>query len=79
MAEKREHRKPDVPREAREAERVANHMYGSLKLKTAPKASGRGYVMGAAAVLKMMIEQASAQGDDREELKALAARFFMDI
>ena len=69
---KRTHRKPAVPREAREAEKITEQMYSSLKAPDAPKASPMGYIMGASMVLKMLIDQAVQQGESRDMLKAKA-------
>lgn len=69
------HTKPAVPRAAQQAEKVAKQMYSSLKAPDAPKASPTGYIMGASYVLKMLIDQAVAQGEDRGALKAQAMAF----
>jgi hypothetical protein len=47
-------------------------MYQSLTAPGAPKASPQGYIMGATMVLKLLIDQAVAQGEDRDALKAQA-------
>lgn len=75
----REHRQPEVPKAVQEAERVAKQMYASLKQAKAPKASCAGYVMGACAVVKMMIDQASQQGSDKDALKTWAIGFIQGI
>lgn len=72
---RRHHRRPDVPKEALEAERVARQMYNSLTQETAPRATSRGYVMGACAVLKGLVDQACQQGEDRDALKRYALDF----
>jgi hypothetical protein len=40
-------------------------------LKTAPKATPNGYVLGACYVLKILIDQASEQGADKKTLKEM--------
>ena len=45
----------------------------------APKASPMGYIMGASMVLKMLIDQAVQQGEDRDALKAQAMAYIMAI
>lgn len=72
---KRAHKKPAVPREAVEAEKVAKQMYSSLTAPDAPKAHPQGYIMGASMVLKMLIDQAVQQGEDRNALKAQAMTY----
>lgn len=72
---KKVHTKPAVPREAQQAGKVADRMYSSLKAPGAPKASPMGYIMGASYVLKMLIDQAVQQGEDRTALKAQAMAF----
>jgi hypothetical protein len=72
---KRTHTKPAVPKEAQQAERIVKQMYTSLTAPDAPKASPKGYIMGASMVLKMLIDQAVQQGEDRNELKALAMTY----
>jgi len=72
MPTARQHKKPAVPREALEAERVAKQMYNSLTQKTAPKATPAGYIMGACQVLGMLLSQAEQQGADKERLKLFA-------
>lgn len=72
---KRTHKKPAVPREAVEAEKVAKQMYSSLTAPDAPKAHPQGYIMGASMVLKMLIDQAVQQGEDRNALKAQAMTY----
>ena len=72
---KKTHTKPAVPKEAQQAEKIVEQMYSSLKAPDAPKASPMGYIMGASMVLKILIDQAVAQGEDREALKAQAMTF----
>lgn len=69
---KKTHTKPVMPKEAQEAEMVAKQMYSSLTATGAPKAHPLGYIMGASMVLKMLIDQAVQQGEDRDTLKAQA-------
>lgn len=76
---KKTHKKPDVPREALEAEKITEQMYSSLMTPDAPKASPMGYIMGASMVLKMLIDQAVQQGEDRDRLKAQAMTYIMSI
>ena len=64
-----------MPREAKQAEKVTQQMYQSLTAPGAPKASPQGYIMGAAMVLKMLIDQAVQQGEDRDMLKAQAMAY----
>lgn len=79
MTTARNHRKPAVPRAAKEAERVARQMYGSLTQQGAPKATPSGYIMGACTVLKMLMEQAVQQGSDKKQLRQYAASFIARI
>ena len=69
------HRKPAMPKEAQQAEKVTQQMYQSLTEPGAPKASPMGYIMGASYVLKMLIDQAVAQGENRDALKLQAMAF----
>ena len=69
------HTKPAVPREAQQAEKVTETMYQSLTAPGAPKASPQGYIMGASMVLKLLIDQAVAQGENRDALKLQAIAF----
>ncbi len=69
------HTKPAVPRAALQAEKVTETMYQSLKAPGAPKASPQGYIMGAAMTLKLLIDQAVQQGEDRNILKAQALTY----
>lgn len=69
------HTKPAVPRAAQQAEKVTQQMYRSLTAPDAPKASPQGYIMGAAMTLKLLIDQAVQQGEDRDALKAQAMTF----
>lgn len=75
MATNKTHKKPAVPKEAVEAAKVAKQMYLSLTEKGAPKASPEGYIMGACTVVKLLLDQAVAQGSDKEELKLHALNF----
>lgn len=79
MPTKRTHRKPTVPKEALEAEKVAKQMYTSLTQKDAPKATPSGYIMGACYVLKMLIEQAVNQGSNKDGIKLYAHQFIESI
>jgi hypothetical protein len=72
---KKTHTKPAVPREAQQAEKVTQQMYSSLLVPGAPKASPMGYIMGASYVLKMLIDQAVQQGENRDALKLQAIAF----
>lgn len=72
---KKTHTRPAVPLAAKQAEKVTMQMYQSLKAPDAPKASPQGYIMGAAMVLKLLIDQAVQQGEDRDALKAQAMAF----
>ena len=76
---KKTHRKPAVPLAAQQAEKIVETMYSSLKAPGAPKASPQGYVMGASLVLKMLIDQAVQQGENRDALKAQAMMFIQAI
>lgn len=73
------HTKPAVPRAAQQAEKVTETMYQSLTAPGAPKASPQGYIMGATMVLKLLIDQAVAQGEDRDALKAQALTYIAAI
>lgn len=75
MPTARKHRKPAVPREAKEAEKVARQMYDSLTCDKAPKATPSGYIMAACHVLGMLMTQAAAQGADKEKLKLYALQY----
>lgn len=79
MATSRQHKKPEVPREAQEAERVAKHMYTSLTQAKAPKASPAGYIMGACTVLQLLLDQAGRQGADKNALKQFSLNFIQGI
>ena len=72
---KKTHTKPAVPQEAVEGEAVCKQMYQSLTAPDAPKAHPKGYILGASMVLKMLIDQAVQQGEDRNELKAQAMAY----
>ena len=76
---KKAHQKPTVPREAQQAESVTKQMYQSLTVPGAPKASPMGYIMGATMVLKLLIDQAVQQGEDRDALKAQAMTYIQSI
>jgi hypothetical protein len=76
---KRTHTKPAVPKEAQQAEKIVKQMYSSLTAPGAPKASPMGYIMGASMVLKMLIDQAVQQGEDREALKTQAMSYILSI
>lgn len=73
------HTRPAVSRAARQAEEVTDTMYRSLTAPGAPKASPLGYIMGASMVLKLLIDQAVAQGEDRDALKAQAMAFIQSM
>ena len=73
------HKKPQLPKVAQQAEKVTQQMYQSLTLPGAPKASPMGYIMGASMVLKMLIDQAVQQGENRDELKKQAMTYIMAI
>lgn len=75
MATKRVHKKPIVPKEALEAEKVARTMYDALTQKGAPKATPTGYIMGACQVLKLLVKQAVEQGGDMEGIKMFVYQF----
>ena len=66
------HTKPAVPRAAQQAEKVTETMYQSLTAPGAPKASPQ-------MVLKLLIDQAVAQGEDRDALKAQALTYIAAI
>ena len=76
---KKTHTKPAIPQEAKEAELVAKQMYSSLTSPDAPKAHPLGYIMGASMVLKLLIDQAVQQGEDRDKLKAQAMTYIQVI
>lgn len=76
---RRKHTKPAISKEVIEAEQIALAMYNALKAPDAPKASTRGYVLGALAVLKTLIEQADQQGDDLGQLRSMALNFIARI
>lgn len=76
---KKTHTKPAVPRYAQEAEKIVKQMYSSLKAPGAPRAHPMGYIMGASMCLKMLIDQAVQQGEDREALKAQAMTYIQAI
>lgn len=79
MPTERKHKKPAVPKEAREAEKVARQMYGALTQQGAPKATPGGYIMGACTVLKMLMDQAVQQGCAKEDLKQYVRTFVEGI
>ena len=72
---KKTHTKPAMPLAAKQAEKVTETMYQSLMAPGAPKASPLGYIMGASMVLKLLIDQAVKQGEDRNALKAQAMTY----
>ena len=76
---KNNHSKPAIPLAAKQAMAVTEQMYQSLKAPDAPKASPQGYIMGASMVLKMLIDQAVEQGEDRDALKAQAMTYITSI
>ena len=76
---KKTHTKPAVPKAALQAEAVTKQMYQSLKAPDAPKASPLGYIMGASMVLKMLIDQAVQQGENRDALKLQAMAFIQSM
>ena len=76
---KKAHTKPAVPLAVQQAEKVTQQMYQSLKAPDAPKASPMGYIMGASMVLKLLIDQAVQQGEDRDALKAQAMAYIQAI
>ena len=67
---KKTHTKPVLPLAAKQAEKVTETMYKALTAPGAPKASPQGYIMGASMTLKLLIDQAVQQGEDRDRLKA---------
>lgn len=69
------HARPRIPAEAVEAEKITGVMYSSLTAPGAPRATPRGYIMGASMVLKMLIDQAVRQGEDRDAMKAQAMAY----
>lgn len=76
---KRRHAAPAVPKNFREAEKITEQMYRSLTSEGAPRATPMGYVMGASMVLKMLIDQAVQQGEDRDALKAQAMTYIQSM
>ena len=76
---KKTHTRPAVPREAKQAEKIVQQMYSSLTAPGAPRATPMGYIMGASMVLKMLIDQAVAQGEDRDAMKAQAMAYIQAI
>lgn len=79
MPTSRQHKKPSVPKEVAEAEKVAKHIYSSLTLKTSPKATPQGYMFGTLTVLRIIIEQATEQGRDKEQMKKQAIQFILGL
>jgi hypothetical protein len=79
MPTKGQHKRSVAQRVNNEAEKVAKQMYSSLMLKTAPKATPQGYIVGATIVLKALIDQAVQQGSDKEQLRAVAIGLIQDI
>jgi len=76
---KKTHTRPAVPAEAKQAEKVAEQMYRSLTAPGAPKATPKGYILGACTVLKLLLDQAVHQGADRDEMKAFSIGFIQSI
>lgn len=76
---KKTHTKPAVPREAKEAVEVSRQMYASLLAEGAPKAGPMGYLLGACTVVKILIDQAEQQGEDRGEMRRRALEFIASI
>lgn len=79
MPTSRQHKKPEVPHEVQEAEKVARHMYASLTQVKAPKATPNGYVMGACVLFKALLDQAAQQGADKDALKQWSLNFIQGI
>lgn len=79
MLTKGQQKKPVAQRVNNEAQKVAKQMYSSLMLKAAPKATPQGYIVGAAMVMKALIDQAVQQGSDKEQLKAVVIGLIQDI
>jgi len=79
MPVSREHKKPTTPKEVKESEKVAKHMYASLTEPKAPRATSTGYIMAACSVLKILMDQAEAQGADKESLKQQAIKFIEEV
>lgn len=79
MVANKTHKKPAVPKAAKEAEKIAKTMYMALTAPDAPKATPDGYIMGATTVLKMLIDQAVQQGSEKEDLKMYALKQIMTI
>lgn len=75
----RRHTKPAVSREAQQAEQVAGKLYAALTAPDAPRANAMGYVMGATTLLKMLIDQAEKQGEDRGQLRSYALNLIARI
>lgn len=76
---KKTHARPAMSRAEQQAEAVTQQMYKSLTVPGAPKASPMGYIMGASMVLKLLIDQAVQQGEDRDALKAQAMTFIQSM
>lgn len=76
---KRKHKKPEVPRETVEAVAVSKQMYASLLAEDAPKAGPMGYLLGACTVVKILIDQAVGQGEDKGEMRRKALEFIASI
>ncbi len=72
---KKTQKRPDIPKWAKEAESITSQMYQSLTTDGAPKASTKGYVMGACMTLKMLFDQAVKQGEDHDMLKAQVIKY----
>jgi hypothetical protein len=79
MPTNKQHKKPLMPKEALESENVAKKLYYALTLKTAPRATPTGYVLGVCTLLKILIDQAEKQGSNKEQLKAQAIDFISKI
>lgn len=76
---KRTHKKPAIPKEVKEAEEVTKQLYLSLTAEGAPKAHPMGYIMGTCTLLKILFDQAVAQGASKEELKGYACGFIQGL
>lgn len=72
MATKRQHKKPAVSKDAKEAEKVTQALYMALTQEGAPRATPTGYIMAACTLLKMLVDQAEQQGADKDALKKYA-------
>lgn len=72
MATNRQHTKPAVSKDAKDAEKVTQTLYMALTQEGAPRATPTGYIMAACTLLKMLVDQAEQQGADKEALKQYA-------